>query len=100
MLAHLCLNIDFRGGSVSKESTCNAGDTGSIPGLGKFSAEGKGNPLQYSCLGNPMERSLVGNSSWDHKELNMTYQLNHQPPGPVFKKGLFNSIKWMGIYRY
>ena len=53
MLAHLCLNVGFPGGSVSKESTCNAGDTGSVPGLGKFSGEEKGNPLQYSCLGNP-----------------------------------------------
>ena len=39
-----------------KESTCNAGDAGSIPGLGKFSGEGNGSPLQYSCLKNPMDR--------------------------------------------
>ena len=43
MLAYLRLNIGFPGGSVSKESTRNAGDMGSIPGLGKFSGEGKGN---------------------------------------------------------
>ena len=43
----------------SKESTCNAGDTdftGSIPGSGRSPGEGNGNPLQYSCLGNPMNR--------------------------------------------
>ena len=39
-----------------KESTCNAGDTGSIPGLGRSPGEGNGNPLQYSCLGNLMNR--------------------------------------------
>ena len=39
-----------------KESTCNAGDLGLIPGLGRSSGEGNGNPLQYSCLEDPMER--------------------------------------------
>ena len=39
-----------------KESACNAGDTGSIPGSGKSSGGGNGNPLQYSCLGNAMDR--------------------------------------------
>ena len=38
-----------------KKSTCNAGDAGSIPGLGRSPGEGNGNPLQYSCLGNPMD---------------------------------------------
>ena len=42
--------------SVGKESACNAGDPGLIPGLGKFPGEGNGNPLQYSCLENPMDR--------------------------------------------
>ena len=42
--------------SVGKESACNAGDLGSIPGLGRFPGEGNGNPLQYSCLENPMDR--------------------------------------------
>ena len=40
----------------SKETVCDAGDTGSIPGSGRSPGEGKGNPLQYSCLGNPMDR--------------------------------------------
>ena len=39
-----------------KESSCQAGDAGSIPGSERFLAEGNGNPLQYSCLGNPMDR--------------------------------------------
>ena len=47
---------DFPSGSASKESACNAGDAGSIPGLGRSPGEGNGNPLQYCCLGNPMDR--------------------------------------------
>ena len=44
------------GGSVSKESECNAGDKGLIPESGRSPGEGNGSPLQYSCLGNPMDR--------------------------------------------
>ena len=47
---------DFAGGSDGKASACNAGDPGSIPGLGRSSGEGNGNPLHYSCLENPMDR--------------------------------------------
>jgi len=43
------------GGSDVKASVCNVGDLGLIPGLGRFSREGNGNPLQYSCLENPRE---------------------------------------------
>ena len=43
-------------GSVDKDSACNAGDTGSIPGLGRSPGGGHDNPLQYSCLGNSMDR--------------------------------------------
>ena len=46
----------FPGGSDSEEFTCNAGDLGLIPGLGRSPAGGHGNPLQYSCLENPMDR--------------------------------------------
>ena len=46
----------FPGGSDDKESSCNVGDPGSIPGLGRPLGEGNGNPIQYSCLGNPMDR--------------------------------------------
>ena len=48
--------LGFPGGSDSKESACNAGDLSSILGLGRSSGEGNGYPLQYSCLGNPMDR--------------------------------------------
>ena len=49
------LAIHFPGGSDSKASACNAGDQGSIPELGRPPGEGNGNPLQYSCLENPMD---------------------------------------------
>ena len=45
----------FPGGSEVKASACNAGDLGSIPGLGRSPGEGNGNPLKYSCLENPMD---------------------------------------------
>ena len=45
----------FPGGSVGKESACNAGDLGSIPGSRRSPREENGTPLQYSCLENPME---------------------------------------------
>ena len=48
--------MGFPGGSAVKNLPANAGDTGSIPGLGRSSGEQNGNPLQYSCLGNPMDR--------------------------------------------
>ena len=47
---------DFPGGSDSKASAYNAGDPGSILGLGRSPGEGNGNPLQYYCLENPMDR--------------------------------------------
>ena len=48
--------MDFPGGSHGKASVYNVGDLGLIPGSGRFPGEGNGNPLQYSCLDNPMDR--------------------------------------------
>ena len=48
--------LGFLGSSVGKESACNTEDPGSIPGLGRSPGGGHGNPLQYSCLENPMDR--------------------------------------------
>ena len=50
------VTLGFPGGSVSNETACNAGDVGSIPGWGRSPGEGNGNPLQYSCLDNFMDR--------------------------------------------
>ena len=56
---------DFPGGSDGKASVYNAGDLGSIPGSGRFPGEGNGNPLQYSCLENPMDRGAW--CPWGHR---------------------------------
>ena len=52
---HFLSFLGFPGGSDGKASACNAGDLGSIPGLGRSPGEGNGNPLQHSCLENPMD---------------------------------------------
>ena len=48
--------MGFSDGSDGKESACNAGDPGSVPEWGRYLGEGNGNPLQYSCLENSMDR--------------------------------------------
>ena len=67
--------ISFPGDLDGKESACNEGDPGSIPASGRFPGEGNGNPLQYSCLENPMDWTLVGCSPQGRKELDTTEQL-------------------------
>ena len=58
LICCLAWSWGFPGGSDSKESACNAGDPGSIPGLGRSPGEGNGNPLQNSGLENPVERQV------------------------------------------
>ena len=53
-------SLGFPGGSEGKESACNAGDLGSIPGLGRSSGEGNDSPFQYSCLENSMDIGAWG----------------------------------------
>ena len=63
----------FPGGTGDGESACNAGDAGSIPGSGRSPGVANGNPLQCSCLGNPMDkRTQEGYSPQGHKELDTT----------------------------
>ena len=71
-------NLGHPGSSDGQEIVCNAGDPDSIPGLGRSLGEGNGNPLQDSCLKNPMDRGAW----WDTvhgaaKELDTTEQLNN-----------------------
>ena len=62
-----------------KESTCNAGDVGLIPELGRSPGERNGNPLQYSCLGKSHgQRSLWGYSPWGHKRVGHTWTTKQQ----------------------
>ena len=75
LLTFLITYMGFPSGSVVKNLPVNAGDAedlDSIPGLGRAPGEGNGNPLQYSCLENSMDRSLSGYSPWGHKESVMT----------------------------
>ena len=51
-----CRILSFPGGSDGKESACSVGDPDSIPGLGRSTGEGRGNPFPYSCLENPQGR--------------------------------------------
>ena len=67
----------FPGGAEGKESACNAGDPGLILGSGRSRGEGKGNPLQYSCLEDPHgQRSLAGYSPWGVEKSDMTERLH------------------------
>ena len=64
--------LDFPGGSTGKESACNAGDLGSVPGLGRSPGEGNSHPLRYSGLGNSNELY----SPCGHKESDTTERLS------------------------
>ena len=78
--------MGFLGGSDGKESACNVGILDLIPGSGRSPGEGNGNPLQYSCLGNPTDRG-----SWRAtvhgvaKELDATKRLNRPQPCPPWR---------------
>ena len=61
----------------SKESNCKAGDPGSTPGLGRYPGGRHGNPLQYSCLENPMTEEPGSLQSWSCKEFGMTDVTEH-----------------------
>ena len=72
LLSHICVCLGFPGGSVVKNPPDDAEAASLTPGSGRPPEEGNGNPLQYACLGNPRQRSLVGYSPWGCKELDMT----------------------------
>ena len=87
----------FPGGSDSKESACNAGDLGLIPGLGRAPGGEHGNPLQYSCLENPHgQRSLSSVQSLSRVWLFVTpWTIAHQAPLSV--EILQARIKWVAM---
>ena len=68
--------VGFPGGSDGKESACNVGDLGSIPGLGRSPGEGSSNPFQYSCLEISVGRG-IWQATWGHKESDRTERLTH-----------------------
>ena len=76
MLVHC--HMGFPGGSVIKNPPTNAGDVGSIPGLGRSPGKGNGNTLQHPCLKKSHGyRSLAGKSPWHRRELSRTQQQNN-----------------------
>ena len=80
----------LKGGSDGKESVCNVGYLGLIPGLGRSPGGGHGEPLQYSCLENPHgHRSLVGYGPWGSKETDTTERLSTQHKG---KQSVFRYV--------
>ena len=72
--------MGFPGGSVGKESACNAGDLGSISGLGRSPGEENGNPLQYSYLENPMDKGAWWATV--HRVTRVEHDLATKPPPP------------------
>ena len=85
----------FGSGSDSKESACNAGDLGSVPGLGRFPGGGHGNPLQCSCLENSHEqRNLEDYSPWGCKESDSTEQLSTQSQWDGLELGVLEVIEF------
>ena len=93
----------FPSSSVNKELTCNAGDPGLIPMSGKSPGEGKGNPFEYSCLGNPMD-----SGTWQaavHGVARVGHELvtKPQPPSTCRGKhaqGLLKILKPLGTHSH
>ena len=80
--------MESPGGSGGEESSCNAEDLGSIPGLGRSPEEGNGKPLQYSSLQSPVDRGIAQevtkNQTWlsdQHFHLHGPWWLSHRHPG-------------------
>ena len=80
----------FPGGSVSKEDTCNAGDPALIPGLGRSAGEGNDNPLQHSCLGNPMDRRTW--QAIDHGLAMVGHGLATKQPTTIYMTSIWQEL--------
>ena len=84
--------------SDGKASVCNAGDPGSIPGLGRSPGEGNGSPLQYSCLENPMDcgawqATVHGFAKSQTRLSDFTFTFTKTPPGPLTEQKTDQSYK-------
>ena len=90
--------MDFLGGSDSKEPACNSVDPGSIPGSGRSPGEVNGNPLQYSCLENYMDRWLsMGSQRVGHNWATNIFTWKHFD---VTRKRGWNSYKDRIVMHY
>ena len=97
--------MGFPGGSEVKASAWNSGDSGSIPGSRRSPGEGNDNPLQYSCLGNPME----GGAWWDTvhgvtksliglNDITFTVLTHRVTPGFYFRKQIWLYGQYKHVY--
>ena len=75
--------MGFPPSSVGKESACNVGDLGLVPGSGRSPGEGNGNPIQYSCLENPVDRGVWWATV--HGVIRVGHDLVTKPPNQVSK---------------
>ena len=99
-------NPDSHVGSEHKEFAHNAGDPGSIPGLGRSPEEGNGNPLKYSCLENSMDRGawwaivhgVTKSQTWLNKSHSHTHTHTHTHTGQVLPKR--EKKFWSSYYYY
>ena len=69
LFIHYYIVYTFSGGTDGEESACNAGHLSSIPGSGRSYGEGNGNPLQYSCIENSMDRGACGLHSMESQRV-------------------------------
>ena len=83
-MACMYILVGFPGGSVGKESACNAGHLGSIPGSERSFGEGNSNPLQYSCLENPTDRGAWWATVHRVAESDMATATGHSHKHPSF----------------
>ena len=101
------VQLGFSGGSVGENLPANEGDLGSISGSGISPGEGNGNPLQYSCLGNPQgQKSLVAYNPWGHKGIRhnlVTKQQWYSHPTEYYtaiknEPGTSLVVRWLSLY--
>ena len=98
---YVCYNLGFPGGSDGKESGCNARDLGSIPRSGRSPGGGHGNPFQYSCLENPMDRAwwatAMGSQTVGHDWIDLACTLHggegEKQPTPRFDLVFLQDMK-------
>ena len=88
--------MGFPGGSDGKESPCSEGDLGSIPGSGRSPREGNRNPLQYSCLENPVDGGAWQATVHEVAESDMTEQLSLSEIFTLGKYKGLDALSWAG----
>ena len=91
------LPLGFPWWPSGKEYICQAGDMGSIPELGRFPGKGNGNPLQYSCLGKPMDRGVWWVSQWGRKRVRHNLTTKQQPSSALYSLPIAFHLSWFQL---